>query len=435
MNNATYYLKLALLNIKRAPLPYLFTVLIMGIGLGTFFSNATLYYWMNRDPLPQKSHALFYPRFNSPPVQCDSCVEPPRVLSYQDIQKLSSSSIPTAQAAMYSTEAYLRVPSTGHSTPTAVSIRITQRDFFSLFDVPFLHGQPWSDNSARLEIIISKNTAMKFFGKTEVLGQQLQLDEHLFTIIGVLDNWSMLPRLYDVNNSQAARETEDVYIPFETAYDVDLRSNTQSTSYSANVNGRVFAEAGRSEAYHQAQFWVQLDTPQQQQAYRQFMDNLVQTEKEQGRHPRPNGNRLHNILDIVETFKAKNQQLDAFAIVAALFLLVCLFNACHLSLNRYMTNQYQLGLHRALGASRLQLQYQVLADVLVSSVLAFTLSLLIAFASMKLINILLPSTRLLTHWDGALLLGMAAIALLSGYLVTLYPALKASFAPLNQQLK
>ena len=38
MEQLQYYFKISLVSIKRAPLPYLLTVLILSLGLGMFFA-------------------------------------------------------------------------------------------------------------------------------------------------------------------------------------------------------------------------------------------------------------------------------------------------------------------------------------------------------------------------------------------------------------
>ncbi|MFP3353645.1 ABC transporter permease, partial [Pseudoalteromonas sp. SIMBA_153] len=105
MEQFIYYLKVSLLSIKRAPLPYALTVFILSVGLGVFFANATFYYQLNSDPLPHKSDKLFFPMTLITPNDCNNC-RPPRVLSYSNVQKLSASDIPSAQAAMYSSDGY-----------------------------------------------------------------------------------------------------------------------------------------------------------------------------------------------------------------------------------------------------------------------------------------------------------------------------------------
>lgn len=432
MEQFIYYLKVSFKGIKRAPLPYALTIFILSVGLGVFFANATFYYQLNRDPLPHKSDKLFFPMLNLVPYECSTDCKTPSVLSYNNVEKLSQTDIPTQAAAMYSADGYLRQSS--EQAPLPVSIRITQRDFFSLFDVPVLHGSIWPDNSARHEVILTKSSAEKLFGRTNVIGEKLLLDDRNVTVAAVLDTWQMLPRLYDANNQNHLSDTDDIYLPLETGYDMNYLSNTQSQTFD-DTDYRQLSTQGRTGALHQLQYWVQLDTPAQQQGYWQFMANLVQDEKAAGRHPSAPNNQLVAMRNIVSYFGGESSDIKAFALVTLLFLLVCLFNASHLSLNRYLSNQYEFSLRRALGASRSQLQLQMLADVLLMAIFTIIGALITGFAGIKLMNQLLPANSLFSNWDLPLLLSLLAIAFVCSYLVTLYPSLRASFGTLNQQLK
>ena len=431
MEQFLYYLKVSWTSIQRAPLPYALTVFILSLGLGVFFANATFYYQMNSDPLPHKSDKLFYPMTLMVPYECTDC-RPPRIHSYSNVQKLSSSDIPTAKVAMYSSDGYLRLNSS--QAPTPVRIRITQPAFFTMFEAPVLHGSIWSDDKARQELILSKKSAEKIFGRSNVVGEKVLLDDRNYTVIGVLDDWQMLPRLYDANNRNYTADTEQVFMPLETGYDYHYMSNSQSHTFD-DTDFRQLSTQGRTGALHQLQFWVQLDTEAQQQAYRQFMDNLVADEQKAGRHQSTPNNQLVPMRDIVRFFGGESADIKAFALVTLLFLGVCLFNASHLSLNRYLSNQYEFSLRRALGASRLQLQQQMLADVLLMTLFCTLCGLLIAWGGVELLNYLWPANRLFGRWDPTLLLLLLGLTLSSSYLVTLYPSLRASFGGLNQQLK
>lgn len=431
MEQFIYYLRVSFKGIKRAPLPYALTIFILSVGLGVFFANATFYYQLNSDPLPHKSDKLFFPMALMAPYECDGC-KPPRVLSYSNVEKLSQTDIPSKAAAMYSADGYLR--QTAEQAPLPVSIRITQRDFFSMFDVPVLHGSIWPDNRARHGVILTKASAEKLFGRNNVVGEKLLLDDRHVTVSAVLDDWQMLPRLYDANNRNHLSEADDIYLPLETGYDMNYLSNSQSQTFD-DTDYRQLSTQGRTGALHQLQYWVQLDTAAQQQAYRQFMHNLVQDEKAAGRHPSEPNNQLVAMHSIVNYFGGESSDIKAFALVTLLFLLVCLFNASHLSLNRYLSNQYEFSLRRALGASRAQLQLQMLADVLLMAVFTIAGALITGYAGIKLMNQLLPRNSLFSGWDLPLLLSLLAIAFVCSYLVTLYPSLRASFGSLNQQLK
>ena len=431
MEQFLYYLKVSWTSIQRAPLPYALTVFILSLGLGVFFANATFYYQLNSDPLPHKSDKLFYPMTLMVPYECSDCL-PPRILSYSNVQKLSASDIPSAKAAMYSSDGYLRLNSA--QAPTPVRIRITQPAFFTMFEVPILHGSVWSDDKARQELILSQQTAEKIFGRSDVVGENILLDDRPYTVVGVLADWRMLPRLYDANNRNHVNDAEQVYMPLETGYDYNYMSNSQSHTFD-DVDFRQLSTQGRTGALHQLQYWVQLDTEAQQKAYRQFMDNLVADEQKAGRHPSTPNNQLVPMRDIVRFFGGESADIKAFALVTLLFLGVCLFNASHLSLNRYLSNQYEFSLRRALGASRFALQQQMLADVLLMTLFCTLGGLLIAWGGVALLNYLWPANRLFGRWDPTLLLMLLGLTLSSSYLVTLYPSLRASFGGLNQQLK
>ena len=432
MEQFLYYLKVSWVGIRRAPLPYALTLLILSLGLGVFFANATFYYWLKHDPLPGTTQTLFHPRIASFPWACTGQCQPPRVLSYKDVKALTDTDILDDFAAMYSSEGYVRVRA--EQPASQVNLRVTQRGFFSMFQVPVLKGQVWPDNSARMEVIISKAAAEKFFGTVEVVGRDLILDDRFFKISAVLDDWVMFPRLYEPANGGYLDPSADIYLPLETGYDLNYASNRQSQSFD-DGDFQKLATDGRTKSLHQLLLWVQLSTSQKQQQYRDFMHNLVLSEQAAGRHQSKEHNLLHRMDQIMADFHAESQEIKAFALVTALFLLVCLFNASHLSLNRYLTNQYEISLRRALGASRGQLQLQMLADVCITAVLALALALVIAAGCIALMNQLLPDNKAMASWDLVLVLGLVGLTLVASYLVTLYPALRASFGSLNQQLK
>lgn len=431
MEQFIYYLKVSLLSIKRAPLPYALTIFILSVGLGVFFANATFYYQLNSDPLPGKSDKLFFPMTLIAPYECNDC-RPPVILSYSNVQKLSASNIPSAQAAMYSSDGYARL--SVNQPPTPASIRITQRDFFQMFEVPLLHGSVWADNQAHNELLLSKAMALKLFGRTNVVGESMLLDDRNVSVIGVVDDWQMLPRLYDANGRNHLSPSEDIYLPLETGYDLNYLSNTNSRTFD-DTDYRQLATQGRTGALHQLQYWVQLDTEAQQEAYQQFMLSLAEDEKAAGRHPAPINNQLVPMHDIVDYFGEDPGDIKAFALVTLLFLVVCLFNASHLALNRYLSNQYEFSLRRALGASRSQLQMQMLADVFLMTILSIAGALAIGYAGVSLMNTLLPRNSLFSDWNLTLIAALILAAFACSYLVTLYPLIKASFGSLNQQLK
>lgn len=433
MANFSHYLLASWHSIRRAPLPYLLTLLILGLGLGSVFSTSTIYYWLSRDPLPNISQQLYFAKFNSPNSDCQTC-PPPRVLSYQDLLKLQSSDIAKQSVGMYSSEGYAKADPQSQIAPTRVQLRVTQPSFFSLFAVPIAHGQVFAPNSHEQVAVISSNIAQQFFGRTDVVGERFGLDGRLFTVVAVLAPWQMVPRLYDVNNGRAMNPVEDIYLPLETGLDLGYQANSQSQTFDS-VDYSRYREVVREQGIYFLQIWLKLEDQQQVNQYQQFLDNLVVSEKAAGRHVRPANHGLVPMADIQQYFNSTPKEASALTLVSLLFLFVCLFNASQLSLNRYLANHYEFALRRALGASRWAIQAQFLVDVLLTSLLALLLAVVVALLGSQLIQRLFNLGDHLTGINLGIGLAMAALSFASCYLVSLYPSLRVSFSPLSQQLK
>jgi putative ABC transport system permease protein len=260
-----------------------------------------------------------------------------------------------------------------------------------------------------MEVILSRAYAEKLYGNANVVGNPLLLDDRIFTIVAVLDFWEMVPKLYDIRNGVYLEPVEDIYLPLETAYDLNYRQNTSNTF--EPVNQKKLATEGREKAFHRLQFWVELGSTEKVQAYKEFMASVVAEEKRVGRHPSPEANRLDPMSHILEAFRVDNKEIKAYALVTLLFLGVCLFNASHLSLNRYLANQYEFSLRRALGASAAQLQLQIAADVLISSALSMVFASFIAWLGIALINHFLPGNQLLARWNGTLVISGCTLSI------------------------
>src|SRR3990167_2918751 len=136
-----YYLQLALKSLRRNPILSALMVLAIAIGIGACMTTLTVYSLMAADPIPDKSERLFSVRLDSwdPNSPWDEPNEPPPELTYRDAMALMRSDIPSHQAAMYK-GAFALQPEDKSVPAYLVMGRITFKDFFPLFDVPFKYG-------------------------------------------------------------------------------------------------------------------------------------------------------------------------------------------------------------------------------------------------------------------------------------------------------
>lgn len=70
----------------------------------------------------------------------------------------------------------------------AENILFADAAFFKLFDFDLIDGSPEGILDEPLEIVLSARAALKYFDKTQVVGMNLEMDEHTYTVSGVVDD-------------------------------------------------------------------------------------------------------------------------------------------------------------------------------------------------------------------------------------------------------
>ncbi len=110
------------------------------------------------------------------------------------------------------------------------------------------------------------------------------------------------------------------------------------------------------------QFWVELDSQAERERYLSFLNNYVNEQKKLGRYPRPLNNRLSNVMEWMRNQRVVGDDARAQVWLAGSFLLVCLLNTVGLLLAKFLGRAPEIGLRRALGASRRQVFAQHLIE-------------------------------------------------------------------------
>src|SRR5436190_9518319 len=145
-----YNLNIAAKSLRRNPI--LTAVIIRGIALGICISTTftTVRHMFTRDPLPGKSDRLFYVRLDNwdkdeaYPQSTDTgnVHRVPPQITYKDAVELMRSTIPVHQVMSYMARVPV-FPDRAVSRPYIDTIRLTQADFFVIYDVPFQYGHGW----------------------------------------------------------------------------------------------------------------------------------------------------------------------------------------------------------------------------------------------------------------------------------------------------
>ena len=326
--------------------------------------------------------------------------------------------------------------------PERVTTRVTTKDFFTMFDVPFQYGGTWTDSAdtgPEPVMVISRKMNETLFGGANSVGKRIRWDDNEFRIVGVRDNWMPLPTFYDVNNG-ALEEPEDVYIPFGWNAALELNS-------AGNTNGwkpediKTYQDFLNSESVW-IQMWVELPDATARNRFQAFLDNYAQRQKQAGRYQRP----LNNRLTKPDQWLLDNNVVDnddrVLVGLAFAFLAVCLLNTVGLLLAKFLNNAPITGVRRALGASRRQIFMQHLVEVGVISSIGALLGLALGgllLIGLRALYTVDPTdaggTQALAHVDLTSVVTALALAFFATIAAGLYPAWRIGRIPPASYLK
>jgi putative ABC transport system permease protein len=358
-----YYFRLGIRSLRRNMILTGLMVAAIAVGIGACMTALTVFRAMSGDPIPQKSSQLFA-------VQIDNWgpdkhnagstdnLEP--LMSYIDAAALMRAHAGKRQTGMYAMRLTLR-PEDSRQKPTKVLARAASGDFFAMFDVPFKYGRAWpaaDDENRAAVIVLSHEMNEKLFAGGNSVGKTVRLDNQPYTVSGVLDEWRPLPRFYDLA-IRPFGEGDLIFMPFATAIDKQI-GNTGSTSCygdpGAGWQGRL-----RSDCLW-LQYWVELPTAADVQKYRIFLNNYAAEQQRLGRFHWPPHTQLRDVKEWLSYRHVVPSEVRILILVSFGFLLVCLMNAMGLMLAKIMGRAADIGVRRALGASRKAIFTQCLIE-------------------------------------------------------------------------
>lgn len=435
-----YYFGLAVRSLKRNMILTILMISAVGVGIGASMTTLTVFRAMDKDPIPQKSRQLFAVQIdnwgpNNKSIVPGDAEHFQEQIDYPDAVNLMNARAAHRQAAMYKTGAAL-TPANPDLLPFQVQIRATYTDFFSMFLTPFLMGGPWSanDDKNHAEVaVITQKLNDKLFGGSNSVGKTVNLDNHEFRIVGVLGRWEPTPQFYDLNNDQYG-EGAELYVPFTRAIDDQMPSWGNN-----NCSGEI-GEPGWEGHLHSEcvwiQFWAELPSAADVAAYSLFLNNYASDQQRSGRFQWPAHTRIRDVREWLVYQKAVSDEVRILVLVSFSFLLVCLLNAMGLMLAKIMGRAGDIGVRRALGASRAAIFGQCLIEAGVIGLAGGLLGLVLtALGLMGLRSLLSEQVSRLTHFSPADITIAIVLAVLATTLAGLYPTWRAAQVQPAWQIK
>jgi putative ABC transport system permease protein len=431
-----YYLALGFRSLRRNPVLTTLMVLTLSIGVAASMTTLTLLHGMSGDPIPNKSDVLFVPRLdNGPGENPDSDGDPPEQVTHRDAMALWEQARGKRQTPIYGISP--AIDSGRPDLPPFFSEGVAVgRDFFDMFEVPFLHGQHWSaqeDEQGAAVVVIGRALSERVFGEGEnPVGRTVRLSDSEYAIVGVVDTWNPVPKFYRLIGSNQYGESEDVYLPFRTAVANEL-------AVSGSIDCSSFAEPGfkgtvASECVW-LQYWVELNDGGERSQYADYLAAYVNEQKALGRFTRPVNNRLHSLMEWLDVRGVVSDDTRTSTWLAFGFLLVCLVNTVGLLLAKFSSRPGEIGVRRALGATRRDVFSQYLTEAGVIGLVGAGVGVGLTFAALAFIRNFNERIALITQMDGTMLLLAVLLSVVASLVAGLLPTWRACQVVPALQLK
>ena len=426
-----YYLDLALRSLKRNKLLTTLMVLALALGIGACITTLTVLKLLSGDPMPQKSSRLFYPQIDPMPLAGNGETKPQDTLSYVDAMNLLHAHKAEREAVTALTRAKISPPLAGQHPFFSDGV-MTTANFFPMFDVPFQYGRGWSaaeeNNRARVAVIAGFLNDKLFAGANSV-GQVIRVNEHDYRVIGVLKPWAPQPRFYaHMLGGRDYGDGDAVFLPLESA-----RADAMDPG---NVNCYALGDMSKLETAPcmWLGMWVELRDASDAGTYKAFLSNYVQQQIAQGRLHRADV-ALPALMPWLRSMQIVPDDVRLQAGLAFGFLLICVVNTVGLLLAKCLRRSREIGVRRALGASRTAIFAQFMVEAGMIGLAGGVLGLVFAELGLWTIRHQPAQYASLAHLDLAMFIFTFVVALVASLLAGILPAWRACVVAPAPQLK
>jgi putative ABC transport system permease protein len=432
-----YYLQLGLRSLRKNPLLTLLMVLAIGCGVAASMTTYSVFRATSNNPIPQKSSQLYVPQIDNwgPEAQQDNKGEPPNAITYTDAINLMRDKRATRQTALFPAAMSI-VPADPSMLPFRETSYAWYADAFPMFDIPFLYGHGWTadeDASHAAVAVIGKALNDKLFNGANSVGKNINLNGRDYRIVGVSAKWNPEPVFYDVINTNGFDDPIEVFIPFTRA--VEVQTTTNGNNNCSKDPGKGWDAWIKSECVWLG-FWAELPTTAQADAYRQYLNGYAAEQQRSGRfHWAPN-TRLRNVTEWLDYQKVVPQEAKVSLLVSLGFLLICLVNTVGLLLAKFMKRASEIGVRRALGATRKEIYLQFLIEAAAIGLAGGVVGLVLTGLGVMGISLVFePDIAKLATLDASLVLLTMLLAILATVLAAFYPTWRAAQVQPAWQLK
>ncbi len=431
-----YYFQLGLRSLRRNPALTALMVMAIGFGVAASMITYSVFRAVSGNPIPDKSAQLFTPQVDSWGPQQNEKGEPPDALDYTDAMALMRTHEAKRQTLLYPVQMSV-MPGGSRDLPIAGNGYAVGSDFFPMFEVPFLYGSGWSaqdDESRGSDVVISDQLNQQLFGGADSVGRTVTLNGHDYRVVGVTSHWDPRPRFFDLFSTDGFDDASDFYMPFTRALDLHMRTGGRNS-----CRGKLTFTTWDGWLQSNCVWitsWVELDSAAEVARYHRFLDSYAVDQQRAGRFNWAPNVRLRDVVQMLDHEHVVPPESRISLIVALAFFVICLVNTIGLLLAKFLRRAGEIGVRRALGATRREIYAQYLIEAGTVGLAGGVLGLLLTAVGVSGVGILFqPQIARLAHLDLSLIGLTLLVAIVATMLAAFYPAWRAANVQPAWQLK
>jgi len=359
----SYSLQLAWLGIRRNPAIAGLIVLTLALGVGATMTALALFLLLSRDPLPDRSGQVYAVQIDSreapAPTEDSTSPEPPDLIGMSDGLRLLDARRAQRQALMVN--ALFSIRSGQASKDGEIGLMATA-DLFPMFGVRFLYGGPWTaaDEQARARVVvISAELNQTLFDGRNSVGETVEVNGETFRVAGISARWNPRPHFFLLSSFVYGDEGEQIFVPVQTANELGFSPVGQ-----INCNGRsaLNMQSPDPDRCRWLAYWVELESAAAVQSYRDYLLADSREQQALGRFERAPNVKLSTVNEWLEAHKVVPDDVRLGVWIAFSLFAVCLANAAGLLSAKFLRRSSEIGIRRALGATRRSVFVQYLAE-------------------------------------------------------------------------
>ncbi|MBS0432005.1 MAG: ABC transporter permease [Proteobacteria bacterium] len=431
-----YYLNLAIRSFKRNKALTLLMIVAIGFGVAASMITYSVFRAVSGNPIPDKSAQLFTPQIDGWGPQQNLQGEPAEALNYLDAMALMRAHKAKRQTFLYQVQLSV-MPNGQRDLPLSANGYAVTSDFFAMFEAPFRYGSGWSarEDAARAsEVVISRGLNQKLFGGADSVGRTLDLGGHDYRVAGVLDPWNPRPRFYDLFSTSGFADEPDIYVVFSRAMDLHMYPSGRN-SCRGQLTFTTWEQYTQSNCVWITP-WVELDGPAEAADYAGFLTHYAADQQRAGRFDWAPNVRLRDVVQWLDYEHVVPPESRISLAVALGFFLICLVNTIGLLLAKFLRRAGEIGVRRALGASRREIYTQFFIEAGTIGAAGGLLGLLLTAAGVSGVGILFqPQIAKLARLDASLVGLTLVVAVAATVLAAFYPVWRAARVQPAWQLK